>query len=208
MFISSLAGAIVNGASAFDRFILSLFHAVAVRDSGALAGLCSLVGLATEKGIVFLLLGCALFAFKKTREAGITLIGAVLLSAVMAGAFKELVARPRPFEAGGLLADWWRLAGSSAESGYSLPSGHATVAMASGIALFLTGGTRVGLPAIFFALLIGASRCYLVVHYPSDVFAGFAVGLLAALAARFAVARLYPVAEARIAGMMEGRVNR
>ena len=35
-------------------------------------------------------------------------------------------------------------------------------------------------------LVMGAARCYLVVHYPTDVLAGLLVGALAAVAARSA----------------------
>ncbi|AEJ19058.1 phosphoesterase PA-phosphatase related protein [Gracilinema caldarium DSM 7334] len=207
MIISSLAGAIGNGVSAFDQFVLSLFHGIAVRDSGALAELSSFLGLATEKGILFLFLGSALLPFKKTREAGVMLIGAVLVSAGIAGALKELVARPRPFQAVGLFADWWRLAGSSPESGYSFPSGHATVSMAAAAALFFAGHKRVGLVALLGALAIGASRCCLFVHYPSDILAGFAVGFLGALAARVAVSRFTRRLKRR-GSVSRGRVSR
>lgn len=69
---------------------------------------------------------------------------------------------------------------------YSYPSGHAITAvsfygvLAVLTARHLTGRTRwtvVGLGAIF-ALLLGFSRLYLGVHYPSDVVAGYLVGTI------------------------------
>ncbi len=184
-----------NGIPAIDRRLLSFLHDMALADTGLLASACSFLGAATEKGIAFLILGCALFAFKRTRKAGCTLIAAEVTAALLSGALKELFARPRPFALGGEFEAWWRLVGSPAESGFSLPSGHATLAMAAALALFLSLDRRAGFLAFAVALLVGASRCYLMVHYPSDIASGFAVGILGAAAASFLVERLYPKAE-------------
>lgn len=67
----------------------------------------------------------------------------------------------------------------------SLPSGHATTAMAFYGLLFLLARSRETswrIRAAFFTvgtaliLLIGLSRLYLGVHYPSDILAGYALG--------------------------------
>jgi undecaprenyl-diphosphatase len=70
-------------------------------------------------------------------------------------------------------------------TGYSFPSGHAVVAVAfyGVLAYYLIRrplhGDR-GLAAVLFSvlvvMLIGISRIYLGVHYPSDVIAGWAIG--------------------------------
>lgn len=88
--------------------------------------------------------------------------------------FKALFQRPRPD------FDWL-----VDVAGYSFPSGHATVAVALyGTLGYLLWHASKGRAArwawvaslSFLAIIVGASRVYLGVHYPSDVVAGFALG--------------------------------
>jgi undecaprenyl-diphosphatase len=60
------------------------------------------------------------------------------------------------------------------------PSDHATGAFAIAFALVLRNRV-VGIVALVLALLLSFGRVALGVHYPSDVFAGAVLGLLAAL---------------------------
>ncbi len=73
------------------------------------------------------------------------------------------------------------------ESTYSFPSGHSVFAavfftmLAALLARFVPGSrpwVRVGVVALclFFAVLIGVSRVWLGVHYPTDVFGGLILG--------------------------------
>ncbi len=98
-------------------------------------------------------------------------------------ALKLFVSRPRPLD--GLLI----------ENDFSFPSGHATIAMAFfGFLIYViskhTHSSR-GRQAFIFIfvtliLLIGLSRLYLGVHYLSDIFAGYLVGLLSILLGMYA----------------------
>lgn len=81
-------------------------------------------------------------------------------------------------------------------TGYSFPSGHAMVGLAFyGLLAYLLcrhlrNGTLRYTLIIFFMLLvlvIGVSRIYLGVHYPSDVLAGFAAGGFCLVGAIFAL---------------------
>jgi undecaprenyl-diphosphatase len=102
----------------------------------------------------------------------------VLLAAggamLVTNAIKFVLARPRPGPHGGLVP----------VSSYSWPSGHASSSIALYGALALLALRRAppsARPAIAAGLLallalIGATRVYLGVHYPSDVVAGWAVG--------------------------------
>lgn len=113
--------------------------------------------------------------FKRWREAvglAICLAGGAVLNFLL----KNLFERARP--------DLFRLVEAT---GYSFPSGHAMVSLCFyGMVAFLlirNIGKWYGRVAVssFAALLIaaiGVSRIYLGVHYPTDVIAGYAAGLM------------------------------
>ena len=66
--------------------------------------------------------------------------------------------------------------------GKSMPSNHAATMSAAATVLVLTRrrrGLAAGVPV---ALAVGLSRMYLGVHYPSDILAGFALGIVVACA--------------------------
>ena len=101
----------------------------------------------------------------------ITLVGAGLLNGLLKFSFARV--RPASFFD-------YPLPGSP-----SFPSGHALYAasVVGGLAVLLTARIRnlllqtiIWLAAISLILLVGLSRVYLGVHYPSDVFAGYSVG--------------------------------
>ncbi|HEY6940987.1 phosphatase PAP2 family protein [Dokdonella sp.] len=108
---------------------------------------------------------------RRMREglfAGIAIIGSALLNL---GA-KPLFARDRP--------SLW--ASIAPEGNYSFPSGHAMGSMTLACVLvLLCWWTRWRWPAlagaIVFVALVGASRVYLGVHFPSDILAGWAAAI-------------------------------
>ena len=85
---------------------------------------------------------------------------------------KYLIHAPRPFIK---LQNVTALVPESAYS--SFPSGHATFFMALGVAIYLTH-KRAGYFFIFCALIIGLSRIAVGVHFPIDILAGFALGII------------------------------
>lgn len=179
----------------FDGGILDALHGFAQATGGRLTGIFEAISLAGEKGAAFFLLGLALFAFRKTRKTGACVLGAVVLGAVATNfILKDLVGRARPFmnSASAQYRDWWAFVGSPAEDGFSFPSGHATAAMAAMTVLFAKGNKKTSWLWFSAALLMGISRCYLMVHYPSDVLGGLLAGALGAWLSIALVERFYP----------------
>jgi undecaprenyl-diphosphatase len=95
---------------------------------------------------------------------------------------KDIVDRPRPFEAHPQIHPLYAVHSSS------FPAGHAATAFAG--ATVLTYVARRAAPVLFtVAALIGLSRVYVGDHYLTDVLAGAAIGVLVGVAA-IALARL------------------
>ena len=86
----------------------------------------------------------------------------------------------------------------------SFPSGHTSSAFTFALAITMVLKNKwVGIGSFVFAFLMGISRIYVGVHYPTDVIAGAFVGLLYAVIGYFIFTKLYelvyPKIEAAIA---------
>ena len=119
-----------------------------------------------------------LLAFRKTwLTYGVPLsIGALFVSLANKG-IKAIVLRPRPDQAMFLIE----------QDGWSFPSGHAITSMFFfGMAIWLirrnvTNCRTANILTVLLAIpmvLIGVSRVYLGVHYPTDVLAGWCLGIV------------------------------
>lgn len=157
---------------AFDVPVLTWFHLHATAGRTALARTLSRIGEAGSLGSVTALVIVASFVLRR-RRTGILFALEVGGAAALDLASKAFFARPRPSVYAHLVQ----------ESNFSFPSGHAMGGMAFFLALHLllwrTLPRRwrwIGLLGLALALLIGASRPYLQVHYPSDILAGWAFG--------------------------------
>jgi hypothetical protein len=87
-------------------------------------------------------------------------------SALTTWALKETVRRPRPFEGGG--------------SVHSFPSGHSSGAFTAATLIERNSGEWAAIPAYALAALTAYGRVSSARHYPSDVLAGAAIGILTA----------------------------
>ena len=86
-------------------------------------------------------------------------------------ALKNLIARSRPC--------WINTGVSmlvSVPTDYSFPSGH-TLHCFIAATVLMYYDRRLGIPALVMAVLVGFSRLYLYVHFPTDVLAGAALGV-------------------------------
>lgn len=126
---------------------------------------------------------CVLIFFfsKKERKRKITLIlfGLLLNSWIVNVPFKELFFRERPY----LALDGVKILGVVWENS-SFPSGHVAASVTVIlIALYLFKIRRMSLAitAIAFIIILGFSRIYLGMHYPSDVLAGVVVGIVSGI---------------------------
>jgi len=107
------------------------------------------------------------------RAALIALLVVLAADQISSTLLKPWIGRVRPcFALESVRLLWPRQAHSP-----SFPSGHATNTMAVAIVLFSVR-PWVGWLALGIAVLVGYSRIYIGVHYPSDVLAGAALGAL------------------------------
>lgn len=154
-----------------DRWLVD---AVAGMRVAPLTVLMTLLSAWWVKGLLIAGIGTAADLRARPRRLPATplLAGAALLAASLAsGALKDAVGRLRPPLAHDSLTALVTLPADS-----SFPSGHATSAFAAaGVVAALHPGLRA--PVLALAALIGLSRVYLGVHYPTDVVAGAALGL-------------------------------
>jgi membrane-associated phospholipid phosphatase len=170
---AELADEILDGEKLpFDAAILLWLNSIATPFLDSFFIVVTNLGAAL--GIVILtLLGAGILYRRRYRRQAALLTFGVAGSAVINLGLKFLFERSRP--------DLW--AHLVAEDSYSFPSGHA---MGSGslafslMAIFWPTKWRWHVVVIgsIYILLIGASRLYLGVHYPSDVLAGWCVSLV------------------------------
>lgn len=134
-------------------------------------------------GIGWIILSLILLIPKKTRFAGALALGSMLLG-MCCGEFiiKPLVMRVRPYDMyeafHGAALPFTLNAGR--ENTSSFPSGHTCASFACAVSYFRIN-RRVGIIATVAAALVGFSRMYNYVHFPTDVLAGAALGIISAL---------------------------
>lgn len=139
-----------------------------------------------DKGIIWIIAGLTMIFFKETRRLGVCVLLALLINLLIVNVcVKPLVARTRPFDvntAVKLILD--------APKDFSFPSGHTSASFASAVSIFLIN-KKWGSISLALAFLIGFSRMYLYVHFPSDVIMGAVFGTAAAFVSRRVVCRAF-----------------
>jgi len=124
-------------------------------------------------GIFWIALACFFILIKKYRKIGIMLFISIFLCALTGNIIlKPLVKRIRPFD----LVHFTQLL-ISAPKDFSFPSGHTMASFASATVI-ISQNKKWGMYAFILAFLIGFSRLYLFVHFPSDVIMGAVIGCI------------------------------
>lgn len=123
-------------------------------------------------GAIWIVLTVVLLLIPKYRKAGVVMACALALDLVLCNlAIKPLVARPRPYDLNPFM-DYL----IARPHGWSFPSGHTAASFAAASAL-LFSRCKLWIPCMVLAALIGFSRLYLYVHFPTDVLCGALLGV-------------------------------
>jgi len=139
--------------------------------------LTALIKIITALGTQNFYIPCLLFIFWWIDEKrGLRLGILIIVSAWINSFMKDLLKQPRPYNIEPSV-------GLAAEDSYGAPSGHAQMSLTFWIpmAAWITEKPRrkrilIWAAVIFFILLIGFTRLYLGVHFPTDLFAGWILG--------------------------------
>ena len=141
-----------------------------------------------DDGIIWIAVGLIMLIPKKTRKCGIMVLAALLVMLVVNNIIlKNLIARPRPCATYPELVELVHIPTS-----YSFPSGHTVSAMAVAFTT-LTQHKKLGIVTLVMAFLMGLSRLYVGVHFPTDVYGGIIVGAAIAFAVYYAEKKITPV---------------
>jgi undecaprenyl-diphosphatase len=122
-------------------------------------------------------LALMLSAVPRAAATGRRAAFALVASHLVVQLVKRTVTRARPRMPTGVLAL------VNPPDRFSFPSGHAASSLSVALPLALAAGGIVGAAMVAVATVVGLSRCYLGVHYPGDVLAGWLLALLGTAAA-------------------------
>lgn len=126
-------------------------------------------------GQLWIVVGIILLIIPKTRKCGITVLVSYVLSLLFGDKLlKDLIARPRPCAVDETVALIVKK-----PSSFSCPSVHTYLAFSSAMAIFCHY-RKAGIATFVFAALVGFSRMYFFVHYPTDVLFGAVLGVVTA----------------------------
>lgn len=149
---------------------LSLIIAIQQYHTPALDAIFRTITFLGEEQFYILLLPFVLWCMNFNWGIRLSLI--LILSSYINTDLKDLFSQPRPFDINPAVKF------ADADS-YGLPSGHAQLALA------VWGALAVWIKKLWFwifavlvILLISFSRVYLGVHFPTDIFAGWAIGII------------------------------
>lgn len=155
----------------FDMVILDLIQGN--MKSGLMDSIMPLISHLGDSGLVWIILSIGLVIPKKTRKLGFVMIIALVLNGIICNIIlKPMLARIRPFDVNTSI----KLLINKPRD-FSFPSGHTSASFTAASVLFFRR-SKLFVPSLILATLIGFSRLYLYVHYPSDVVGGIFLGIV------------------------------
>lgn len=169
--------------SVFDQSVTAAVHGIYDLCGAWMTPFMEFISILGKGGIFLIFLSLVLLFIRPTRRFGTAMAIGLAIGAIAVNVWlKVVIARPRPYaDVNGFYYPLWVLLGSHVESDFSFPSGHTNAAFATMIPVFVLGRKNWSWLALFFGILMGISRIYLVVHYPSDVLGGMITGTIAGL---------------------------
>jgi membrane-associated phospholipid phosphatase len=155
---------------AMHHFEIQLMHHLQWIRSPWLDGVMLYLNLFDTMIFYYFLIVCAWYAYD--RKTGIHLLFLYVLGCWVNQNMKDLFGQPRPFQMDPTL-------GLLSVSYFGFPSGAAQVMLALfGFLALRVQRAWFWASSIFFVLLIGFSRVYLGIHFPSDIVGGWIIGAL------------------------------
>lgn len=127
-----------------------------------------------DPGVAIVLAGgLALGLLPGFQEAGVRAAFALAFSHLLVQVLKRSFSRSRPSLPVGMASL------VQPPDRFSFPSGHAAAGLSVALPLAMALSFSAGLPVLLLGMAVGLTRCYLGVHFPGDVMAGWALAVLA-----------------------------
>ena len=148
-----------------------MLHRIAARHTKRLDRIMVLVTRTGNNGYIWFLISIPMLFLNRYRAVGYTGILAMLISAIAGEVtIKHIVARVRPCS-----EEYGQELLIKHPAHYSFPSGHTSASFSMTAVMFFMLPILF-IPVLIYACMMGLSRIYLLVHYPSDVIAGVVLG--------------------------------
>lgn len=174
---------------------LSILHAIQTIHNPVLDKIMVLVfnNLVGSLGQLWIVVGVVLLLIPKTRKCGAAVLLSYALSLLIGNEWlKDWIARPRPCAVDDTVALIVQK-----PSSFSCPSVHTYLAFSSAMAIFHYY-KKTGIGVFVFAALVGFSRMYFFVHYPTDVLSGAVLGVVTAFVVCVLLDKIYTLVKRRV----------
>lgn len=165
------------------RFDERLLHALVVRRRARFDRFVQILTRLGDPPVAIALAGAlALGVVPGLQEAGIRAAFALAFSHLLVQILKRSFSRSRPSLPVGMASL------ILPPDRFSFPSGHAAAGLSVVLPLAMAIPFSLALPVLLLGMAVGLTRCYLGVHYPGDVTAGWVLAILAVAVADPALA--------------------